>query len=246
MHLPFGGAQRNTRGMRRIRKSDERGHAQHGWLDSRHSFSFGDWYDPRHMGFSVLRVLNDDRVDPGAGFPTHGHKDMEIVTYVLQGALAHKDSTGTGSTICPGDVQRMSAGRGISHSEFNASKIDPLHFLQIWILPAAAGLPPSYEEQRFDEAARRGRLRLVASPDAAEGSVKLHQDARIYAGLFREGERATLPIAAGRKAYVHVATGRANIDGAVFETGDAVEVSDEPAITIEGIDGGEVVAFDLP
>jgi quercetin 2,3-dioxygenase len=232
--------------MRRIRRSDERGHARHGWLDSRHSFSFGDWYDPRHLGFSVLRVLNDDRVTPGAGFPTHGHRDMEIVTYVLDGALQHADSTGTGSTIRPGDVQRMTAGRGISHSEFNASPTDPLHFLQIWILPGAPGLPPSYEEKRFDEGERRGRLRLVASPDAAAGSVTIHQDARIYAGLFAAGERATLPLAAGRKAYVHVATGRARVDDAVLETGDAVEVSDEAQVTIEGIDGGEVLAFDLP
>src|SRR5689334_6993670 len=190
-----------------LRRSSERGHANHGWLDSYHSFSFADYHDPRHMGFGPLRVINEDRVSPGSGFGTHGHRDMEIISYVLDGALAHKDSMGNGSTIVPGDVQRMSAGTGVRHSEFNENKSGVTHFLQIWIEPAATGIAPSYEQKHFDEKEKRGRLRLIASPDGAEGSVKIHQDARVYAGLFDGAESAQLALGRARKGYVHVARG---------------------------------------
>src|SRR6187551_542632 len=191
--------------MREIRRSDSRGQADHGWLQSRHSFSFADYHDPEHVHFGPLRVINEDRVAPGAGFGTHGHRDMEIVSYVLEGALAHKDSTGSSSTIRPGDVQRMSAGHGVQHSEFNPSSNEGVHFLQIWIQPNVRGIPPSYEEKRFSEAGKRGRLRLIASPDRADGSVLIHQDARVYAGLFNGDEAAKLDVKATRRLYVHVA-----------------------------------------
>src|SRR5512134_1012018 len=196
-----------------LRRAAERGHAQHGWLDSWHSFSFADYYDPAHMGYSALRVINEDRIQPGTGFGTHGHRDMEIVSYVLDGALAHKDSMGTGSTIVPGDVQRMSAGRGVQHSEFNHSKDGVTHFLQIWIEPNVRGIPPGYEQKHFDAASKRGRLRLVASPDGAEGSVTIHQDARIYAALLGGAERASHALAPGRKAYVHLVRGTLAVNG---------------------------------
>src|SRR5512134_2362549 len=185
------------------RRSAERGYADHGWLKSFHSFSFADYYDPRHMGFGPLRVINEDRVAPGMGFGTHGHRDMEIISYVLDGELAHKDSLGNGSVIRPGDVQRMSAGTGVRHSEFNHSATQVTHFLQIWIEPNVQGIAPGYEERRFEDADKRGRLRLVASPDGADGSVTIHQDARVYAGLFDGGEHATLHVEPGRRAYVH-------------------------------------------
>jgi redox-sensitive bicupin YhaK (pirin superfamily) len=223
----------------------ERGRTNIGWLDSRHTFSFGEYYDPERMGFRVLRVVNDDRVAPGGGFPTHGHSDMEIVSYVLEGALEHKDSLGTGSVIRPGDVQRMSAGTGVRHSEFNASKTEGVHFLQIWILPDRRGHAPGYEQKNFSEAERRGRLRLVASPDGREGSVSLHQDVMLYAGLFDAGQSAKVELAAGRTAFVHVARGEATINGEAVGEGDGVAIAEEAAVTVEGR-GAEVLVFDMP
>jgi redox-sensitive bicupin YhaK (pirin superfamily) len=227
-----------------VNPASARGRTNIGWLDSRHTFSFGEWYDPAHMGFRALRVINDDRVAPGGGFPTHGHADMEIVSYVLEGALEHKDSLGTGSVIRPGDVQRMSAGTGVRHSEFNGSRTEPVHFLQIWILPDHRGHKPGYEQKAFSEAERRGRLRLVASPDGRDGSVTLHQDACLYVGLLDDGQHATLPIAPGRHAWVHVARGAATVNGKRLGEGDGAALSDERAVTIDG-NGGEVLVFDL-
>jgi quercetin 2,3-dioxygenase len=232
--------------MLEVRKASERGHADHGWLKSHHSFSFADYYDPRHVEFGVLRVINEDRVRAGAGFGTHGHRDMEIVSYVLEGALAHKDSMGNGSTIRPGDVQRMSAGTGVMHSEFNPSETDEVHFLQIWLQPNVRGVAPSYEEKRFPSDEKRGRLRLIASPDRASGSVLLHQDARIYAGLFDGEERATLELPAGRRAYVHIARGEAHVNGTKLEAGDALKLREVQAITIDRGYAAEVLLFDLP
>jgi redox-sensitive bicupin YhaK (pirin superfamily) len=228
-----------------IRRANERGHANHGWLDSHHSFSFADYYDPRHMGYGPLRVINEDRVAPGTGFGTHGHRDMEIISYVLEGALAHEDSMGNGSTIVPGDVQRMSAGTGVRHSEFNHDKAGVTHFLQVWIEPAAAGIPPSYEQKHFTAAEKRGRLRLVASPDGAEGSVKVHQDARVYAGLFDGAEKAVHALAKGRRAYVHVARGTVRVNGEALAAGDAIK-TDASAIALDGARDAEVLLFDLP
>ena len=232
--------------MKEIRRSNERGTADHGWLQSRHSFSFADYSDPRHMHFGPLRVINEDRVQAGAGFGTHSHRDMEIVTYVLEGALAHKDSTGTSSTIKPGDVQRMSAGSGVSHSEFNASKSEPVHFLQIWIIPDKTGTPPSYEEKQFPVADRRGRLCLIGSSNRAEGSVLLQQDVRMYAGLFDHDEHATLNVAEGRNAYIHVARGEIHVAGLHLEAGDGLKVTDAGEIDFRAGDKGEVIVFDLP
>src|SRR5258708_5751802 len=230
--------------MNELRRSGERGYADHGWLRSFHTFSFADYHDPRHMGFGALRVINEDRIRPGAGFGTHGHRDMEIISYVLEGALAHKDSMGTGSTIVPGDVQRMSAGRGVMHSEFNHDPKGVTHFLQIWIEPAVRGIPPSYEQKHFTAEDKRGRLRLIASPDGAEGSVTVHQDARVYAGLFDGAERAEHAVASGRRAYVHVARGRISVNGNVLDAGDALE-TDAPRIVFEEGEGTEVLLFDL-
>ncbi|GIZ51282.1 pirin family protein [Noviherbaspirillum aridicola] len=232
--------------MMELRKSEDRGHADHGWLDSRHSFSFADYYDPAHMGFGPLRVINEDRVAAGGGFGTHGHRDMEIISYVLDGELAHRDSMGNGSVIRPGDVQRMSAGRGVMHSEFNHSSDRSTHFLQIWIEPNVHGITPSYEEKRFEPAEKRGRLRLIASPDGAEGSVLIHQDARVYAGLFDGDERASLALAPARRCYVHVARGAASINGHRLETGDALKLQDERAIDIVSASNAEIILFDLP
>ena len=231
--------------MEQIRLSAERGHANHGWLDSYHSFSFADYHDPQHMGYGPLRVINEDRVQPGSGFGTHGHRDMEIISYVLEGALAHKDSMGTGSTIVPGDVQRMSAGNGVRHSEFNHEKAKVTHFLQIWIEPAVRGIPPSYEQKHFAEQEKRGRLRLIASPDGADGSVTLHQDARAFAGLFDGAERASHALAKGRLGYVHVARGRVKANGRSLEAGDALK-TDATEIRIEDGEQAEVLLFDLP
>ena len=228
-----------------IRKSEDRGHANHGWLDSHHSFSFADYYDPEHMGFGPLRVINEDRVAAGMGFGTHGHRDMEIISYVLEGELAHKDSMGNGSVIRPGDVQRMSAGSGVRHSEFNHSKDGQTHFLQIWIEPNVTGIPPSYEEKNFSEADKRGRLRLIASPDGADGSVLIHQDAKVYAGLFDGTESATLPLAAGRRGYVHVARGAAEVNGVALKAGDALKVADVSSVEIRNGEQAEVLVFDL-
>jgi redox-sensitive bicupin YhaK (pirin superfamily) len=229
-----------------IRRAGERGHAQHGWLDSWHSFSFADYHDPAHMGYSALRVINEDRIQPGTGFGTHGHRDMEIISYVLSGALAHQDSMGTGSTIVPGDVQRMSAGSGVQHSEFNHSQDDVTHFLQVWIEPAQRGIAPGYEQKHFDAAAKRGRLRLVASPDGAEGSLTIHQDARLYAGLFEGAERAAHALAPGRRAYVHVVRGTLSVNGTLLAAGDALKAEGVGEIVLDQGGGAEVLLFDLP
>jgi hypothetical protein len=228
-----------------LRPADARGHADHGWLDSHHTFSFADYHDPRHMGFRSLRVLNDDRVAPAKGFGAHPHRDMEIVSYVLEGALEHRDSMGTGSVIRPGDVQRMSAGTGVTHSEYNASKTEPVHFLQIWIVPEKRGAAPGYEQRHFTADDKRGRLRLVASPDGRDGSVTVRQDVALYAGLFGPGERAEHPLAPGRHAWVHVASGSATVNGKALSAGDAAALSDEARVVIEGGDGAEVLVFDL-
>jgi quercetin 2,3-dioxygenase len=232
--------------MNQIRRSNERGLADHGWLKSFHTFSFADYYDPQHMGFGPLRVINEDRVQPGAGFGTHGHRDMEIISYVLDGELAHKDSMGNGSVIRPGDVQRMSAGSGVRHSEFNGSKERPVHFLQIWIEPQYRGIEPGYEEQRFTNEDKRGRLRLIASPDRAEGSVLLHQDARVYAGLFTGSESAQLPLSPQRQAYLHVARGSITANGERLATGDALQLTQADTLALANGEDAEVLVFDLP
>jgi redox-sensitive bicupin YhaK (pirin superfamily) len=228
-----------------IRRADERGHADHGWLSSRHTFSFADYHDPKHMGFRALRVINEDRVQPGMGFGTHGHRDMEIVSYVLEGALQHKDSMGTGSVIAPGDVQRMSAGTGVLHSELNASKSELVHFLQIWIVPDRAGYAPGYEQKAFSAEEKRGRLRLVASRDGRDGSLTIHQDASLYAGLLDHGEKATFVVPAGRHAWVHVARGVVTVDGQRLAAGDAASVDEAGPLEVAGEDAGEVLLFDL-
>ncbi len=215
------------------------------WLDSRHSFSFAEYFDPQHMGFRALRVINDDRVAPGAGFPTHPHRDMEILTYVLDGALEHRDSLGTGSVIRPGEVQVMSAGTGIRHSEFNHSETEPVHLLQIWMLPERKGLPPRYDQKAFDAASRRGRLKLVASRDAREGAVRIFQDIDLYAGNFDRGERATHVLPPGRHAWIQMARGSAAVNGTVLREGDGVALSDVREVEIEGVDKGELLLFDL-
>jgi redox-sensitive bicupin YhaK (pirin superfamily) len=229
-----------------IRRSGDRGYADHGWLKSFHSFSFADYYDPRHVEFGPLRVINEDRVAPGAGFGTHGHRDMEILSYVLDGELAHKDSTGTSSVIRPGDVQRMSAGRGVMHSEFNYSQERPVHFLQVWIQPNVTGIAPEYEEKRFGPEEKRGRLRLVASPDGADGSVRIHQDVRVYAGLIDGIERGTLEVAGGRRLYVHVARGSITANGEALAAGDALKLADAATLTLADGNDAEVLVFDLP
>lgn len=211
-----------------VRPAAERGHANHGWLDTFHTFSFANYYDPEHMGFGPLRVINDDRIAAGRGFGTHGHRDMEIITYVLDGAVAHKDSMGTGSTIRPGDVQRMSAGRGVLHSEFNPQPDAATHMLQIWIEPDVAGIAPEYEQKSFDDADKRGKLRQVASPDGAEGSLRIHQDVRLYAGLFDGAEAADLSLAAGRRAWVHVARGGITVNGQALKAGDGLALEARP------------------
>ena len=231
--------------MMQVRKGNERGFADHGWLRSFHSFSFADYYDAANMGFGALRVINEDRVTPGMGFGTHGHSDMEIISYVLEGAVEHKDSMGNGSVIRPGDVQRMSAGTGVRHSEFNPSKTDGVHFLQIWIEPGVKGIAPSYEEKHFDAASKRGKLRLVASSDAREGSVKIHQDASLYAALVDGAEKVTHTLAAGRRAYVHVARGSVSVNAQALAAGDALKVSGLSEITLEHGDKAEVLLFDL-
>jgi redox-sensitive bicupin YhaK (pirin superfamily) len=229
-----------------LRRADERGYADHGWLKSFHSFSFAEYHDPDHMGFGPLRVINEDRVAAGMGFGTHGHRDMEIISYVLDGELAHKDSMGNGSVIRPGDVQRMSAGTGVMHSEFNHAKSQTTHFLQIWIQPNVRGIAPGYEEKRFEAAEKRGRLRLIASPDGADGSVTIHQDARVYAGLFDGDESATHELADGRRAYVHVARGRIDVNGTRLETGDAAKLTGAQRLALAHGKEAEVLVFDLP
>jgi redox-sensitive bicupin YhaK (pirin superfamily) len=227
-----------------IRKADDRGHADHGWLDSHHTFSFADYYDPAHMGFRALRVINDDRVAGNRGFGAHPHRDMEIISYVLEGALAHKDSTGNGGVIRPGDVQKMSAGRGVTHSEMNPEKA-PVHFLQIWLMPTERGIAPSYEQKTFPAAEKRGKLRVVASPDGRDGSIVIHADAVLHAGLFDAGERAELALAKDRHAWVHVARGLVRVNGQELVEGDGAALSNEATVTIEGVADAEVLVFDL-
>jgi redox-sensitive bicupin YhaK (pirin superfamily) len=228
--------------MLEIRRASERGHAEHGWLESYHTFSFADYYDPRHMGYGVLRVINEDRVQRGTGFGTHSHHDMEILSYVLEGALAHKDSIGNSSTIVPGDVQRMSAGTGVRHSEYNGDPHGVTHFLQIWIEPKVKGIAPAYEQKRFPPEAKRGRLRLIVSPDGRDGSVSINQDAFLYAGLFDDAERASVE---ARRGYVHVARGEVNVNGERLAAGDAIKLG-AGRIEIDGGKGAEVLVFDLP
>jgi redox-sensitive bicupin YhaK (pirin superfamily) len=232
--------------MKVVRRSADRGHADHGWLKSYHSFSFADYFDEDHVEFGPLRVLNEDRVIGGQGFGTHGHRNMEIISYVLEGELTHQDSIGTRSTIRPGDVQRMSAGTGVRHSEFNGSQTNKLHFLQIWIKPAAADIPPSYEEKHFAATDKRGRLRLIASPDGEEGSVLVHQDVRVYSGLFDAGESARLELAPGRRAYIHIARGMVHANGVELNAGDALRLVDENVVEIAQGAKAEVLLFDLP
>ena len=229
-----------------IRPSAERGHANHGWLDSFHSFSFADYHDRQHMHWGPLRVINEDRVQPRGGFGTHAHQDMEIISYVLAGELEHKDSMGTGSIIRPGDVQRMSAGRGVQHSEFNPSPATAVHFLQIWIMPDVLGIAPEYEQRAFDRAARRGQLCLIASADGAGGSLRIHQDARVYAGLFDGAEAACLPLDAGRLGYVQVAGGSVAINDQALNAGDGALLGGERQVRIERAQQAELLVFDLP
>lgn len=231
--------------MMNIRKSGDRGVADFGWLKSRHTFSFGSYHDPQHMGFGPLRVINDDIVAPGGGFDTHGHRDMEIVSYVLEGALAHKDTTGGGSVLRPGDVQRMTAGTGVRHSEFNGSDREHVHFLQIWFLPARAGLTPGYEDRTFSPATKRGRFALIGSRDGREDSLTIHQDVNLYAGLFTGTEAATLDVAQGRVAWVHVARGSLDVNGHALGAGDAVSGSDIRELRIDNAQDAEVLVFDM-
>ena len=228
-----------------IRRSQERGHANHGWLDSFHSFSFADYYDPQHMGFGNLRVINEDRIAPGTGFGTHGHRDMEILSYVLEGNLAHKDSMGNIKGIPPGEVQRMSAGRGVMHSEFNAARDATTHFLQIWILPARRGIDPGYEQKAFADGDKRGRLRVVASPDGRDGSLTVHADASLYAGLFDGDERAQLTLPPGRLGYVHVARGTLQVNGQGLTAGDAALLRGESQLELANGRDADVLVFDL-
>ena len=229
-----------------ILRAGDRGHFDHGWLDTHHTFSFGDYHDPRRMGFRALRVVNEDRVRAGEGFGTHGHRDMEILTYVLEGALAHRDSMGNGSVIVPGDVQYMSAGTGVRHSEFNASKTDPVHFYQIWILPDEEGAAPRYAQKRFDRAAKEGKLTLVASPSGEDGSLAIRQDARVYAAVARPGETLTASLAPGRHLWVQTLSGRLRVGGEELGPGDGLAVSGETRLELTGADqGAELLAFDL-
>ena len=227
------------------RPSDERGRSEHGWLVSRHTFAFADYYDPRHMGFRQLRVINEDRVAPGKGFPTHAHHDMEIISYVLTGALEHRDSMGNGSVIRPGDVQRMSAGTGVAHSEYNPSATDPVHFLQIWILPERQGLPPGYEQRNFPAEEKQGRLRLLASRDGRQGSVTVHQDVELFAALLSPGDEVVHLLRPGRHAWVQVAGGAVTLDGTVLRQGDGAAISDQARVALRAREPAEVLVFDL-
>jgi hypothetical protein len=230
-----------------VRHAAERGTANLGWLDSRHTFSFGQYYDPNHMGFGPLRVINEDRVRPGAGFETHGHRDMEIISYVLEGALEHKDSIGNGSVIRPGDMQVMSAGTGTRHSEFNPSKSEPVHFLQIWVLPDRQGLAPRYDQKTFPATEKRGRLRLVGSPDGRDGSIVIHQDTDIYDALLSSGDAVTNNLKPGHKSWVQVVRGAVEVNGKAADAGDGVAVEDEAVVTVMSLaDDSEVLVFDLP
>ena len=228
-----------------LRKSQDRGHANHGWLDSYHTFSFAGYYDPREMGFGSLQVINEDRVQAGMGFGTHPHRDMEIISYVLEGELEHKDSMGTGSVIRPGDVQRMSAGTGVFHSEYNPSESDLVHFLQIWIEPNRIGVKPSYEQKAFSPEQKKGRLRLVASPDGAQGSVQIHQNAWVYATVLDGADAVSYALPAGHKAYLHMVRGSVDINGQKLATGDGAKVSGEPELRFTNGNGAEVLLFDM-
>ncbi|HET8608736.1 MAG TPA: pirin family protein [Burkholderiales bacterium] len=228
-----------------LRKSCERGHVNHGWLDSFHSFSFADYHDPQHVQFGALRVINEDRIEAAGGFGMHGHRDMEIITYLLAGRLEHKDSIGNGSVIHPGDVQRMSAGRGVMHSEFNPSRTEPAHLLQIWLLPEVTGIEPGYEQKHFDDKSKRGRLCLVASRDGRDGSLLIHQDAALYAALLDGRDAAVHRLAAQRKAYVHVARGQVAVNGQLLEAGDAAKITATGEVTLDDAVGAEVLLFDL-
>lgn len=232
--------------MMQTRRASERGHANHGWLNSFHSFSFGSYYDPDHMGISNLRVINDDTVAPAGGFATHGHNDMEIVSYVLDGALEHKDSMGNGSVIRPGDVQRMSAGTGVTHSEYNPSADDSVHFLQIWLQPNRMGVEPGYEQRHFPVEERRGRLTLLVSPDGRDGSLSSHQDALVYGTLLETGDEVTHAIVENRRVYVQVARGGVRVNGELLNQGDGSLIHDEPEVQLSGVDKAEVLLFDLP
>ena len=228
-----------------LRRAQQRGHASHGWLNSYHTFSFGDYYDPRHMGFANLRVINDDTVSPSGGFGTHGHRDMEIITYVLDGALEHRDSMGNGSLIRPGDVQRMSAGTGVTHSEFNASDSEPVHFLQIWVLPEQHGLRPGYEQKAFPDEEKRGRLRLVGSRDGRDGSLTIHQDVDLYASLLRANDSVSYELGEDRNGWVQVARGSVRLDDNELSAGDGVALKGARTLTFEGVDDAEILLFDM-
>jgi quercetin 2,3-dioxygenase len=232
--------------MLQTRRSDERGDANHGWLHSKHTFSFGSYQDPRHTGFGPLLVINEDRVAPAQGFGAHSHRDMEIISYVLEGALEHKDSLGTGSVLHYGDVQRMSAGSGVRHSEFNASRTEPVHFLQIWIQPNVTNIPPSYEEKHFTAESKTGTLKLIASKDGRDGSVLIHQDASVYATIMNPGEHLDHALEPGRSGYVHVVRGNVTVNGTALSGGDALKIVDEDGISLAGAQGAEVLVFDLP
>lgn len=232
--------------MIKVRKSNERGHFNFGWLDTFHTFAFGDYYDPQHLGFSALRVINEDSVAAGAGFPTHGHRDMEIITYILEGDLEHKDSLGTGSVIKPGDIQRMSAGSGIQHSEYNPSKADPAKLLQIWILPNQKNLPPSYEQIRVPFEDRSGKLKLVGSPDGRDGSVTIHQDVELYASILKASDTVTHALKPQRSAWLQVAIGDVEVNGIVLEAGDGAAVTKETELTLKANSAAELLLFDLP
>lgn len=232
--------------MLEVRKADDRGITNFGWLDSRHTFSFGHYHDPRHMGFGPLLVINEDKVTPAKGFGTHGHRDMEIISYVLDGELAHKDSMGNGSVLRYGDVQRMSAGTGVMHSEFNHSSDKPVHFLQIWIQPSVQGIPPSYEEKHFDTSSKAGKLRLIASPDGDQGSVTIHQDAKLYASILQQSQEIIHTLAEGRSGYLHLIKGKVTVNGTHLHTGDALKIQAETQITINEAEDAELLLFDLP
>lgn len=228
-----------------IRRAKERGHAQHGWLESYHTFSFADYYDERFMGFGDLRVINEDRVQPGRGFGTHSHRDMEIITYVLEGALAHKDSTGTSSVIRVGDVQRMSAGTGISHSEYNASQTESVHFLQIWIIPDETGLPPGYEQRAFSLDEQGGKWTLVAAKDGRDVSVTVHQDVDVWAARFSPGEQSSFPLKPSRNIWIQVARGAVKLNGMLLDAGDGAAISEESTLELKSLDHAEILVFDL-
>ncbi len=231
--------------MQRIRKAADRGHADHGWLNAYHTFSFASYYDPDHMGFRALKVMNEDRVQPGMGFATHGHRDMEIITYVLSGALEHKDSLGNGEVLRPGEFQRMSAGTGVRHSEFNPSSSDPVHLYQIWLLPRTNGIQPSYEQKFYSDSEKQGQLRLVASPDGADGSLTIHQDARVFLSILNPGESVQHPLGLGRHAWLQVLRGSVTANGTRLATSDGLAISDELALTVTGEAPAEVMLFDL-